>query len=70
MEILGFPQFRAMILSSLPNVVQAIFAAIGDYYTWKMSEKIYGLGSNSAWAAVSNAPLIVIRLLILHARSL
>ena len=54
MELLGFfPQFQAMILSSLPNILQAIFAAFGDYYTWKMSEKMYGIGSNTAWAAVS-----------------
>lgn len=59
MELLGFfPQFRAVILSSLPNIAQGIFAAIGDYYTWKMSEKIYGLGSDSAWAAVSGKYLI------------
>ncbi|KAH8598143.1 Alg9-like mannosyltransferase family-domain-containing protein [Bisporella sp. PMI_857] len=50
MEFLGFfPQFRAMILGVLPNVAQAFIAATGDYYTWKFSEKIYGLGSHTGW---------------------
>jgi phosphatidylinositol glycan class B len=53
MEFLQFfPQFRAMLLSVLPNVVQGIIAGIGDYYTWQLSERIYGTGSNTAWAAV------------------
>ena len=66
MELLGFfPQFRAMILSVLPNVVQGVFAAIADYYTWKMTEKMYGLGSNSSWAAVGSPSLNAVRLLIL-----
>lgn len=58
MELLGFfPQFRALILSNLPNIVQGIFAALGDYYTWKMAENMYGLGSSTAWAAVSDESL-------------
>ena len=60
MELLGFfPQFRAMLLACLPNVAQALFAAFGDYYTWKMSEKMYGLGSNTAWTAVSDEHLTI-----------
>ncbi|TVY86221.1 GPI mannosyltransferase, partial [Lachnellula willkommii] len=47
-----FPQFRATILAVLPNVVQAYFAAVGDYYTWQLSEKIYGRGSNASWASL------------------
>lgn len=35
-----------------PKVTQAVFAALGDFYTWKLAEKIYGHGSNEAWAAV------------------
>lgn len=49
-----FPQFRAMILRVLPTIVQAFFAAGTDYYTWQFAEKIYGRGSRSAWAIVSN----------------
>jgi phosphatidylinositol glycan class B len=65
MELLGFfPMFQALILSRLPNLVQACFAALGDYYTWKMSEKIYGKGSNSAWAAVSETLWTILHSLI------
>lgn len=35
-----------------PKVTQAIIAALGDYYTWKLGERVYGRGSNEAWAAV------------------
>ena len=35
-----------------PKATQAIFAALGDFYTWKLGEKVYGHGSNEAWAAV------------------
>jgi len=52
-----FPQFRAMILSVLPNVVQSLFAAAGDYYTWRLAKKIYGTESNASWAAVCNPVL-------------
>jgi phosphatidylinositol glycan class B len=48
-----FPQFQAMILSILPNVVQGIFAAMGDYYTWQLAERIYGIGSKPTSAVVS-----------------
>jgi len=55
MEYLGFyPQFRAMILAVVPNVAQAFFAALGDYYTWKLAQKIYGTGSNYGMATVSS----------------
>lgn len=47
-----FPQFRAMIMVVLPNVVQALIAASGDYCTWRLAERVYGRGSNVAWAAV------------------
>lgn len=53
MELLScFPQFRAMILSVLPNLVQGVFAAAGDFYTWQLAEKFYGVGSHAAMAAV------------------
>jgi len=56
MELVScFPQFRAMVLAVLPNIVQAYFAAVGDYYTWQLSEKIYGRESNASWASVSFA---------------
>ncbi|CZT02488.1 hypothetical protein WAI453_002060 [Rhynchosporium graminicola] len=46
-----FPQFRAMILAVLPNLVQAYFAAVGDYYTWQLAEKIHGTGTKVSAAA-------------------
>ena len=53
MEFLEFfPQFRAMILAVLPNLVQAYFAAVGDYYTWQLAERIYGTGNKTSRAVV------------------
>lgn len=55
MEFLGFyPQFRALILSVLPNVVQAVIAAFGDYYTWQFAQKLYGVGNRATLATVSD----------------
>ncbi|KAF7876763.1 hypothetical protein EAF04_001846 [Stromatinia cepivora] len=47
-----FPQFRAEVLAVLPNIIQAIFAAACDYYTWKMAEKMYGLGSRTGYVTL------------------
>jgi phosphatidylinositol glycan class B len=55
-----FPQFRAMILAVLPNLVQAYFAAVGDYYTWQLAERIYGTGtkvSNASVGFLSSLPI-------------
>ena len=55
MEFLQFyPQFRAFILSALPSIIQGVIAAVGDFYTWQYAERLYGLGSRSAWVAVSS----------------
>lgn len=48
-----FPPFIAFILVALPGTLQAVFAALGDFYTWKLAMDIYGRGSNAPWAAVS-----------------
>lgn len=61
-----FPQFRAMILAVLPNIVQAYFAAMGDYYTWKLSEKIYGRDSNASWASVMLLSIYTLRATNIH----
>lgn len=47
-----FPQFRGLILAAMPCVMQSICAALGDFYTWRLAERIYGRGSNTAWAAL------------------
>ena len=39
-----------------PKVVQALFAALGDYYTWQLARKTYGNESREAWAAVCRKP--------------
>jgi GPI mannosyltransferase 3 len=32
--------------------LQAVFAALGDYYTWKLARRIFGHDSHQAWAAL------------------
>jgi phosphatidylinositol glycan class B len=54
-----YPQFRALILLYLPKVAQGLVAAAGDYYTWKLAEKIYGRGSNASWTAVCPFPCVL-----------
>lgn len=48
------PAYRADLLIAAPKVLQGVFAAFGDYHTWKLAEKVYGHGSNEAWAAVGS----------------
>ncbi|KAL8799700.1 MAG: hypothetical protein Q9200_007470 [Gallowayella weberi] len=50
------PEYHAELLLAAPKVTQAIFAALGDYYTWKLGERIYGRGSNEAWTAALPLP--------------
>ncbi|KAL8686925.1 MAG: hypothetical protein Q9224_005300, partial [Gallowayella concinna] len=45
------PEYHAEVLLAAPKVTQAVFAGMGDYYTWKLGERMYGRGSNEAWAA-------------------
>ena len=35
-----------------PKIVQGIFAAAMDFYTWKLGRKVYGTDSDAAMAAV------------------
>lgn len=35
-----------------PKIVQGIFAATMDFYTWKLAQKVYGTGSDAAMAVV------------------
>lgn len=51
------PQSKAAILIILPKTLQGAFAAAGDYYTWKLAERIYGRGNNVfAGTAVGKDP--------------
>ncbi|MCJ1406700.1 hypothetical protein MMC19_000767 [Ptychographa xylographoides] len=47
------PTWRADVLVAAPKVLQAFIAATGDYYTWKVGQKVYGQASNEAWAALA-----------------
>ncbi|KAL2257408.1 hypothetical protein VTK26DRAFT_212 [Humicola hyalothermophila] len=47
-----YPPFRAFILVALPGTLQSVFAALGDFYTWKLAMDIYGRESNAPWAAL------------------
>ncbi|KAL9117934.1 MAG: hypothetical protein Q9187_005527 [Circinaria calcarea] len=47
------PASHAELLISTPKVVQSVFAALGDYYTWRLARKVYGRGSNEAWAVLA-----------------
>ncbi|RKF81827.1 GPI mannosyltransferase 3 [Golovinomyces cichoracearum] len=46
------PQIRAIVLTTLPNLVQAYFASLGDFYTWELSKKVFGKRSNTAWVTL------------------
>ena len=48
-----YEPFRAFILVPLPKIIQSVFAALGDFYTWRLATEIYGIESNVPWAAVS-----------------
>ena len=43
---------RAEDLLIAPKIAQAIFAVFMDFYTWKLSQKIYGAGSAASMATV------------------
>jgi phosphatidylinositol glycan class B len=40
------------LLLATPKVTQAVFAALLDYYVWKLAEKVYGRGSRTAIVTV------------------
>lgn len=43
---------RAQDLLIAPKIVQAMFAASMDFYTWKLGQKVYGTDSAAAMAVV------------------
>lgn len=43
---------RAELLVAGPKTAQAVVAAIGDLYTWKLATRIYGADSRGAWTTV------------------
>ncbi|CAI6338605.1 unnamed protein product [Periconia digitata] len=44
---------RAQVLLAAPKTLQALFAALLDWYTWKIAEKAYGRGSRAAYATLA-----------------
>lgn len=48
---LGLPN-KADVLIASPKVAQAVFAALLDFYTWKLAEKVHGRGSRTAVTTV------------------
>ncbi|KUL88447.1 hypothetical protein ZTR_05504 [Talaromyces verruculosus] len=47
------PLTAAELFVAAPKTAQAILAATGDYYTWNLSNKIYGTESYEAWATLA-----------------
>ncbi|KAJ5675974.1 GPI mannosyltransferase [Penicillium macrosclerotiorum] len=43
---------RAEILIAGPKTAQAVIAATGDLYTWKLATRVYGSDSRGAWTAL------------------
>ncbi|KAF2872573.1 Alg9-like mannosyltransferase family-domain-containing protein [Massariosphaeria phaeospora] len=44
---------RAELLIAAPKVAQAVCAALLDYYSWRLAEKVYGRGSRTALATLA-----------------
>ena len=47
---------RAELLLAGPKTAQAVIAALGDFYTWKLATRIYGNDSRGAWTTVGHQP--------------
>ncbi|CAG8122651.1 unnamed protein product [Penicillium salamii] len=47
------PATRAELLIAAPKTAQAVIAAIGDFYTWKLAVRVYGNDSRGAWATLA-----------------
>ncbi|OQD81275.1 hypothetical protein PENANT_c028G02451 [Penicillium antarcticum] len=47
------PATRAELLIAAPKTAQAVVAAIGDFYTWKLAVRVYGDESRGAWTTLA-----------------
>ena len=45
--------WKGELLVVAPKVTQAVFAALGDYYTWRLARKVYGRESYQALSALA-----------------
>ncbi|KAI1376793.1 glycosyltransferase family 22 protein [Hypoxylon crocopeplum] len=46
------PMTKAKWLLAAPKVLQTGFAALSDWYSWRLAEKLYGHGSAAAWSVL------------------
>ncbi|OQE46796.1 hypothetical protein PENCOP_c001G01755 [Penicillium coprophilum] len=46
------PAVRADLLIAAPKTAQAVVAAIGDFYTWKLALRVYGNDSRGSWTTL------------------
>ncbi|KAJ6138150.1 GPI mannosyltransferase [Penicillium samsonianum] len=46
------PATRAELLIAAPKTAQAVVAAIGDFYTWKLAVRVYGKDSRGSWTTL------------------
>ncbi|KAI3343871.1 Alg9-like mannosyltransferase family-domain-containing protein [Ustulina deusta] len=51
------PTVKAKWLLMAPKVLQTAFATLGDWYTWRLAEKLYGPSSAAAWSVLLMALL-------------
>ncbi|KAL3475688.1 Alg9-like mannosyltransferase family-domain-containing protein [Aspergillus californicus] len=47
------PAARADFLIAAPGITQAVVAAVGDFYTWKLARYIHGDRSYQSWATLA-----------------
>ncbi|KAL4864728.1 hypothetical protein BDV12DRAFT_8103 [Aspergillus spectabilis] len=47
------PTWRAHLLIAAPGITQAVIAAVGDFYTWKLARYVYKDRSHESWATLA-----------------
>ncbi|RYO79549.1 hypothetical protein DL766_005605 [Monosporascus sp. MC13-8B] len=53
-NVLGpLTKVKAKWLLAAPRVMQTGFAALGDWYTWRLAERLYGQNSTVAWSVLA-----------------
>lgn len=46
------PALETAALEILPKLIQSVFAALGDFFTWRLATSIFGDESNIPWTAL------------------
>lgn len=46
------PLMHADLMIAAPRAMQAVCAAVGDFYTWKLAGLVYGIDSRQSWTLV------------------